>query len=308
MAQEPTVDPVGGQALLGGVMMRSGDHWAGAVRRADGRIQVIRQVVRPVGGRLRSVPFVRGSLALLESVLVGLKATVWSSDVRAASQAELEGDDDGGLSKVGVVISMVIGVTFAITLFGLAPAVIAEVIGPEGSVAFSVVETVIRLVLLVAYLALLTRSQDLRKVFAYHGAEHKTVNAHEHGDPLTVAAVRGHSRRHGRCGTTFLLMVAVLATVVHIAIGKPSFGVLLASRVLLLPVVAGLAYELIRFTNRPGAGRVAAALRRPGYLLQDLTTREPADDEIEVAIAALLVAIDRTPDGVVVTDSTELAA
>lgn len=286
------IDPVGGQALLGGVMMRSGRRWAAAVRRADGGIEVTDGEVPGIGGRWRDVPLVRGSLALVESLVVGLRATVWASDVRSTSAAAADGRTDGGLSKVGIAVSLVLGVALAVGLFGLAPAVVAELVGPEGSLAFNVFETVVRVGFLVAYLLVLGRSAELRRVFAYHGAEHMAVNAHEAGDLLTPAVVRGHSRRHGRCGTTFLLMVAVLATAVHLVVGRPSWPLLLTSRLVLLPVVAGLAYELIRFTTRPAAGRPSSVARRAGFLLQDLTTRTPDDDQIEVAVVALRAALD----------------
>jgi uncharacterized protein YqhQ len=195
--------------------------------------------------------------------------------------------DGDGFSKIGLVVSTVVSAVLALGLFGLMPAAGAKALGLDGRLLFNVVEGLIRLGVLVGYLLLLGRSAEVRRVFAYHGAEHMTIHAFEHRVPLEPAAIRAFDRRHPRCGTSFLLIVVVVTVAAHIVIGTPSWGVLVASRILGLPIVAGLSYELIRFAGRHQSTIYGRMLMLPGYWLQGITTREPDDDMIEVAVAAL---------------------
>ncbi len=277
--------PIGGQALLEGVMMRRDGAWGAAARRADGSITTTCRRL-PDRARWRRMPLVRGVLALGESVGLGTKAMVWAAAER--------GDDDpsgagsgSGYSTVGLVVSTVVAAALAVGMFGILPAALTKALGVDGPVGFNLVEGALRLGVLLGYLCLLSLSSEVRRVFGYHGAEHMTIHAYEHGVALEPAAIRAFDRRHPRCGTSFLLLVVAVAVLAHVAVGTPSWPVLVTSRVLLLPVVAGLSYEAIRFAGRhqrTWAGRVLTA---PGSWLQTLTTREPDDDQIEVAVAAL---------------------
>lgn len=275
--------PVGGQAVLGGVMMRHGDRWALAQRLDDGRIDVTVEPTPQWAQRVEDVPLVRGLAALAETLVLGSRATIRSSRTR-------RGDDAGG-GSVGEAIAVLIGAAFALVVFGLLPAAVAEISGTGGA-TFHAIEGGLRIGLLAGYLWLLGRSREIATVWSYHGAEHKTVNAYEAEAPIEVASVRGHSIRHLRCGTTFLLLVAVVAIGVHVLIGDRSLGVLLASRIIGLPVIAALAYEIIRVAGRRDAPRWLRPVLMPGLALQSLTTREPDDDQLEVAIAALLAVLE----------------
>ncbi len=273
-------EPVGGQALIEGVMMRRVDVWAAAVRLRDGSIEVDHNAIPP--GRLdrwRKIPFVRGTFVLAQSVRIGFRAMTW-----AANKNESSGK---GFSTIGIVLSTIVALTGLILVFQLFPAALAKWLGIEGAAAFNLFEGLVRLVLFVAYIGFIARAADIRRVFQYHGAEHKAVNAYEAGVPLVPAEVQRFSRRHTRCGTTFILWVLVLAIVVNSTFGHPSWAVLVASRILTIPIVAGLAYELIRWSARVWHKRWVRTVMTPGLWLQDLTTREPDDDQVEVAIAAL---------------------
>ncbi|CAN5722394.1 DUF1385 domain-containing protein [soil metagenome] len=292
--------PIGGQALLDGVMMRCGQRWGAAVRRSDGSIATVTHDLPALDG-LRRWPLVRGVLALGESTVLGTRAMVWAAGERAVPRPDADrargvglGDAPGsrpsGYSRVGLALAVVAAVVLAVGLFGLAPAALAKLSGVEGTVRFNLVETGVRLGLLVGYLSLLGRSAEVQRVFGYHGAEHMTIHAHERGDPLEPASIRSHDRRHPRCGTSFLLMVVAVTLVVHLLVGTPGWGSLLASRVLLLPVVAGLSYEVVKAAGTHHQRRWARVAMAPGAWLQSVTTRPPDDGQIEVAIAALRAA------------------
>ncbi len=278
--------PIGGQAIVEGVMMRRGQCWGAAVRRPDDTIVTTFHELPPVVDRWRRIPLVRGIVSLGESVGLGAKATTWGARTRVP-------EDEGGMTRTGVGISLVVAVALAVGVFGLAPALVARAVGPRSSLAFNLVEGALRLALLFGYLLLLSRSPSIRRVFAYHGAEHMTIHAFEHGVDLEPASIRRFDRRHPRCGTSFLLVVVMVAVVTNLFLGRPGWPVLVASRLLLLPVIASLAYELIRFAGRHQTTWVGRVLMAPGYLLQAITTRPPDDDQILVAVAALRATITR---------------
>jgi len=273
--------PIGGQALIEGVMMRRGESWGAAVRQPDGSITTTSRSLPAGLAPWRRVPVARGVLALGESAGLGTRAMLWAAAERKDSA------DGDGFSKVGLVLSTVVAAVLALGLFGLMPAAVAKGLGLDGRLLFNLVEGLLRLGVLVGYLLLLGRSPEARKVFAYHGAEHMTIHAFEHRVPLEPAAIRAFDRRHPRCGTSFLLIVVMVTVAAHVVIGTPSWGVLVASRLLGLPVVAGLSYEVIRFAGRHQTTVLGRMLMTPGYWLQGITTREPDDDQIEVAVAAL---------------------
>jgi uncharacterized protein YqhQ len=280
---------VGGQAVLEGVMMRSPGSWAVAVRRPDG---VVASVCRPVSSaaarhRLLRLPVLRGIVALGESLAIGFRALAVSASYAAAEEGGENPEEAAELSRWQLGIAFVIAIGFAIVVFKVSPAVLTSLLPIHGTIAFVLVEGAIRVTILVAYLAGISLIPDLRRVFQYHAAEHKAINAFEDGADLTPERVQSYSKIHVRCGTAFLLWVMVIAIFVFALVGRPAWPVLIASRILLLPVIAGLAYELIRFGSRHPNSRVLRVLLTPGLWLQSLTTREPTLEQVEVSIRAL---------------------
>jgi uncharacterized protein YqhQ len=271
---------IGGQAVIEGVMMRSPRWTSTAVRLPSGAIASFPARVDSLLLRHRwlRVPVVRGVIVLYEALVIGVRALFQSAN--AALQAEAP------LRPSQVALSVAAGLGLAVGLFFVLPAVLARLLDPHlaGVWALNLAEGALRVSVLIAYIAAIGRLPELRRVFAYHGAEHKAVNAYEAGLPLDVASVRACSRFHPRCGTSFLLVVMIVAIVVFSFLGRPPLLLRIVSRVALLPVVAGLSYEIIRAGGR---FRWFRPFLVPGLWLQRLTTREPADAELEVAVRAL---------------------
>lgn len=280
----------GGQAVMEGVMMRGAHLSAVAVRRSNGEITVKTEPVSQLyRGPVSKIPFLRGIPMLWDSLGLGMRALFYSAEI--AGQAE---DPDftlsGGLGIGTGLLSLIIGVA----LFMLLPSWLAGLLvpGTDQTVLFNIVEGLIRLAILIGYLVAVGQLAEIRRVFAYHGAEHKTINAHEAGAPLTVESVRTFPTAHARCGTAFLLIVVLISILVFAPLGKPALLIRLASRLLLLPVIAGLAYEVLRFTGKHSRWGWVRALIAPNLALQRLTTREPDDAMLEVAITALQTVLE----------------
>ena len=273
----------GGQAIIEGVMMRGKYNAAIAVRPPEGEI-IVKQ--EPLGnfyrGFFSKVPFLRGIPLLWDSLGLGMKALFFSAEV--VGQAE---DPDFKMSGGMGFATGALGLLGGAALFMVLPSFLAGLLVPKGALLFNIVEGLIRLCLLIGYIAAVGRMEDIRRVFAYHGAEHKTINAHEAGVPLTVENVRTFSTTHARCGTAFLLIVVFISILVFAPLGRPTFLVRIASRLLLLPVIAGIAYEVLRFTGKHASNPIIRAIITPNLALQKLTTREPDDSMLEVAITAL---------------------
>jgi uncharacterized protein YqhQ len=294
---------IGGQAVLEGVMMRSPSSWAVAVRKPDGMIaQVVEEITSPMAKRkIWRLPVIRGVIALGESLAIGFRALAISANYAAAGQnagsvsAETGEEEEVSteLSRGQLIFAFAIAIGFAVMLFKVTPALITNWLPVHGTSGFVVVEGGIRVVLFVAYLALISLLPDLRRVFQYHAAEHKAINCYEAGDELTPENVQRHSLIHVRCGTAFLLWVMVIAIFVFAFFGHPAWYWLIGTRILLLPVIAGLAYELIRFAGKHADNRVVRALLAPGLWLQRLTTRQPTLDQLEVSIRALQQVLER---------------
>lgn len=291
MDQNPTAntssnDPIGGQALIDGVMIRQSDRWAGAVRRSDGSIATT-HVVAPLALRsLRGVPFVRGMGALVDSLRIGMSAMRWS---RSESQSGLsdtgEAQESDGLKEhlvVLLVVSVVLG-AFLLVPLGVA-GLASPVIGHGVGLAFT--EGLVRLAMFVGYLAMLSKLKGVQTTLEYHGAEHMVVAAHECGEDDSIESIRKHSVRHPRCGTDFFLLIFAVSIVVFAVLGGLSTLWLITSRVALAPVIVGVSYEILR-AGGDHHSPFARALAKPGLMLQRFTTREPTDDQIEVARAAL---------------------
>ena len=281
--RKPLGETYGGQAVMEGVLLRGKYNAAIAVRRQDGEIVVKQESLGGLyRGKISKIPFLRGIPLLWDSLGLGMRALFYSAEV-AGQEEDPEFSMSGGMGIATGAISLLLGVG----LFMVLPSFVAGIVVAERAFLFNVVEGLIRLALLVGYIAAIGRAEEIRCVFAYHGAEHKTINAHEAGAPLTVEAVRSYSRQHARCGTAFLLTVVLISVVLLAPFGKPALLVRIASRLALLPVIAGISYEILRFTARHKDHRVIRLLIAPNLALQKLTTREPDDDMIEVAITAL---------------------
>jgi uncharacterized protein YqhQ len=280
--------PIGGQAVLEGVMMRGPSAWSVAVRKPDG---VIAEVNRPIASvllrhRWLRIPIVRGVVALGESLAIGFRALAISANY-AARQEDDDSEVQTELTRGQLLFAFGIAIGFALLLFKVSPALITNWLPIESTGAFVVVEGLVRVTIFIAYLLLISLLPDLKRVFQYHAAEHKAINAYEAGEELVPERVARHSLLHVRCGTAFLLYVMVVAIFVFAFFGRPAWYWLIASRILLLPVIAGIAYEIIRFAGQHSQNPVLRAVLAPGLWLQRLTTREPTLDQIEVSIRAL---------------------
>jgi uncharacterized protein YqhQ len=290
---------IGGQAVLEGVMMRSPSNWALAVRKPNGQIaEHIQSIKSPMARhRVFRLPIIRGVVALGESLAIGFRALAISANYAAQdADADEREEVQTELSRGSMIFAFAIAIGFALMLFKVTPAVITSWLPIDHTGWFVIVEGLIRVSIFIAYISLIALLPDLKRVFQYHGAEHKAINALEAGDELTPETVQRHSLIHPRCGTAFLLWVMVIAIFVFAFIGQPSWPWLIASRVLLLPVIAGLAYELIRFAGKHSGNPVLMTLLAPGLWLQRLTTREPSLDQIEVSIRALREVLRRERD------------
>jgi uncharacterized protein YqhQ len=281
--------PIGGQAVLEGVMMRGPSNWAVAVRKPNGQIA---EVCRPIESVMKRhwffrLPIVRGVVALGESLAIGFRALSISANYAAAEDNELAEAEEQELSRAALVFAFLIAIGFAISVFKVGPALLADLLPISNGVWFVLVEGLIRVTVFVLYLFLISLLPDLRRVFQYHAAEHKAINAYEAGEELEPERVQRFSLIHPRCGTAFLLWVMVIAIFVFAFFGRPAWYWLIVTRILLLPVIAGLAYELIRFAGKHTDNRVVMTLLAPGLWLQRLTTREPTLDQLEVSIRAL---------------------
>ena len=283
--------PVGGQAVLEGVMMRGVGEWAVAVRKPsdDGSLGEIEVSSFPLESwlkrhRIYRWPVIRGVVALVESLSIGMRALGISANAQLP-----EGEEAPEISRRTWVGTMVVALAFAIGLFFVVPVGLTSLIKHQlgSSVLFWVVEGVVRTTIFLGYLVLLSRIPDLRRVFQYHGAEHKVISCFEAGDELVPSRAALYSRFHPRCGTSFLLVVMVVAIFVFAPIGLPAWWILVLTRILGVPLIAGLSFEIIKWAGRNRQRRWVQAVMAPGMALQRLTTREPDLDELAVSIASL---------------------
>jgi uncharacterized protein YqhQ len=280
--------PIGGQAVLEGVMMRGVSTWAVAVRTPEGEIEVTSEPIVSWAKRHRVLrwPVIRGVVALAESLKIGFRALAISANAQIPPDEEGEKEEIGGLMW-GLTIAF--SLVLAIGLFFVVPvgatSLIKDWLG--SALLFWLVEGILRTAIFIGYIVAISRLRDLRRVFEYHGAEHKTISTFEAGDELTPSHAKLYSRLHPRCGTSFLLIVMVLAIFVFAPIGLPAWYWLLASRILGIPLIAGLSYEVIKWAGKNRSKRWVRAVMWPGLMLQNLTTREPDEEQLEVAIRSL---------------------
>ena len=269
-----------------------------------GRKTIVTAVRRPGGGMamdiqplspfytawMRKTPLLRGIIILIEAMLLGIKSLIYSANVSLEEEEEK-------ISKKSVFGMVATALVLVVALFFITPLFLTKLANPyiNSSLVFHIIEGIIRLAIFIAYLWLISLVPDIKQVFTYHGAEHKTVNAYEHGVPLEVEAVKEYSTAHVRCGTSFLFAVLIIAIVVFAIIGRQSLWIMLLSRIILIPVIAALGYEVTYFGANHTKNALVRIVLAPGLWLQTLTTREPGDSQLEVAVAALkkVVEIDQ---------------
>ncbi|BDV44495.1 membrane protein [Geotalea uraniireducens] len=284
---------VGGQAVIEGVMMRAPRSMAIAVRRPTGEIVVKRDQVPPLSERYPVVklPVVRGAVALFSSLVMGVKALNFS-----ANEALAEGEEKEELSPLALGGTMAVAFGFGILLFFILPLYLTKLLVPligDSNIVFNLVDGVIRVAVFLLYIWSISRMGDIQRVFQYHGAEHKTIFAFEAGEELTVENVRRHSRLHPRCGTSFLLIVMLVSIVIFSLIPKLwPFYLKAGSRVVLLPLIAGISYEFLKWSAKNDSTAFVRTIIAPGLALQRLTTREPDDRQLEVAIRSMEEALE----------------
>jgi uncharacterized protein YqhQ len=302
--------PVGGQAVLEGVMMRGISVWAVAVRNPAGQIEIRSESLVPWAKRHRlwRLPVLRGVVALGESMKIGFRA------LSISANAQLEEDEDGEPEEIGGWVwglTIALSIALAIGLFFVVPVGLTSLIKDKlGSpFLFWLVEGVLRTAIFIGYIVAISRLSDLRRVFEYHGAEHKTISCYEAEDELIPSRAKLYSRLHPRCGTSFLLIVMVLAIFVFAPIGLPAWYWLVASRILGIPLIAGLSYEVIKWAGKNRRKRWVRAVMWPGLMLQNLTTREPDEAQLAVAIAALeKVLAEESPEAAAAGQHIEIVA
>ena len=276
----------GGQAVIEGVMMRGQRNMVTVVRRPNGELTTdTRALPTFYTNWMRKTPLIRGVIVLIEAMALGFKTLIYSANV----SLEEEGETVGGWF---VWTTTIVSFAFAVVVFFVGPLFLTRLFNVNSTVLFHLLEGCVRLAIFIAYLKLMTLMPDIKRVFAYHGAEHKVVNTYEAGVPLEVEAVKAYSTAHTRCGTSFLFVVLVIAILVFALIGIPSLWLMVLSRIVLIPVIAALGYEVIYFAGRHSNNRLVRIVLAPGLWLQSLTTREPDEKQLEVAILALSTVIE----------------
>lgn len=291
---------VGGQAVIEGVMMRSPDYVSVAVRKPDGKIVLKRDKYRSWTKRLKILgwPFFRGGVVLIESMVLGIKALNFSGDIAIAEEEKKENPDKEPKKRspwltAGTVV-LALGLGFG--LFFFLPLILTELTGVQSGVLFNLIDGAIRLTFFLIYLFLISLWKEIRRIFEYHGAEHKSIFAFEEGQPLTVESVNAYTTHHPRCGTSFLLVVMLVSLMIFIMLGKPTDWNARLIRFLFIPVIGGISYEVIRLSGKKYGKAIAKILVAPGLWLQRITTKEPDDEQLEVALVALRSALDQEVD------------
>ncbi len=294
---------IGGQAVIEGIMMQNGTNYAIAVRKPDGEIEVKKDtyVSLTKKHKLLALPFIRGVFSFADSMIVGMRALTWSCSFFEDDEEEEAGPLEKWLDRVfgekleGILMSIVMVLSFALAIgiFMLLPMLIANFCRSfiKSETVMAVLEGVIRIGIFVAYIKLVSRMDEIRRTFMYHGSEHKCINCIEHGLALNVDNVRASSKEHKRCGTSFIMFVMIVSILFFMVLRPETLWLRAVSRILLIPVIAGVSYEFLRFAGRHDSFLVNL-LSRPGMWMQGLTTTEPDDSMIEVAIAAVETVFD----------------
>jgi len=294
---------VGGQAVIEGVMMRSAEYMAVAVRKPDGKIVLKKDSFLSLTKRHKILgwPFFRGGITLIESMVLGIRALNFSADVAIAEEEKKESKKNPQKeqkvtpkkhSNWMMLGTVVLALGLGIGLFFYLPLILTDLTGVQGGVLFNLIDGGIRLVFFLVYLLLISLWKEIRRIFEYHGAEHKSIFAYEKEQPLTVKSVRSFTTYHPRCGTSFLLVVMLVALGIFMILGRPETIQDRFIRLLFMPVIGGISYEIIRLTDKKIGRFIARTLVAPGLWLQRITTKEPDDAQLEVALVALKSALD----------------
>lgn len=288
---------IGGQAVIEGVMMRNGADYAIAIRKPDDEIIIENRHYVSFSKRVKvlGLPFLRGVVALLESMVLGMKILTFSAEFyeveEEQSKFEKKLENKYGAKKMNDIligISVVVAILMSVGLFVLLPLFVSQLLDKVFDNKFNVnlIDGLLRVVILLIYMSVITLMEDIKRVFQYHGAEHKTINCYEHDEDLTVENVKKHSRYHKRCGTSFIFVVVLISIGILTIIGFETFWLRLGVRLLMFPVIAGISYEVIQLLGKKDT-KLSLILSKPGMWLQKLTTKEPDDKMIEVAIASV---------------------
>jgi uncharacterized protein YqhQ len=291
---------VGGQAVIEGVMMRAPRSVAIAVRRPNGEIVVRKELVVPLSERFPIVklPVLRGAVALFSSLIIGIKALNFSAnEAMSEEEKEKEGEQGGGeVSSWAMAGTMAVAFGFGICLFFLFPLYLTKLMTPvigDNNIVFNLVDGVIRVIVFLLYIWGISQMNDIQRVFQYHGAEHKSIFAYEAGEELSIENVQKYSRLHPRCGTSFLLIVMLVSIAVFSLIPKLwPFVFKAGSRIVLLPLIAGISYEFLKWSAKNDSHPLVKMIIAPGLALQRLTTREPDEQQLEVAIRSMNEALE----------------
>ncbi|HID15345.1 MAG TPA: DUF1385 domain-containing protein [Candidatus Atribacteria bacterium] len=280
---------IGGQAVIEGVMMRGKNMISVAVRRPDGDIALLKRHIVPMVQKYKilGIPFLRGTAVLVDALYLGIKALSYSAN-------EALGEEEN-LSGWNMALAFILAIGMFVALFIFLPLSVAQItskIYHNNVILFNLVEGVVRIAIFLAYIWIISLFPDIKRVFQYHGAEHKTIHAYENGDPLIPDEVKKYTTLHPRCGTSFLMVSMVIMIVLYSFLGRPSFLIRFLSRIALIPVVVGISYEFLRFSSENLKNIFVQMLIAPGLWLQKLTTKDPDSKQLEVAIEALKAVLD----------------
>ena len=295
MSEEKKIQ-VGGQAIIEGVMMRSPERVAVAVRRPDGKIVLKNDLYVSLTKRNKfwGLPIIRGAVILIESMIIGIKALTFSGDIAVADELNKNDKKDGaanskksGVSNLWLIGTVVFSLVIGLALFFYLPLILTDLVGAHSGFWFNVVDGIFRIIIFLLYLFLITLWKDVRRIFQYHGAEHKTIFAFEDGKDLTIENSRAYAPHHPRCGTSFILTVLLLSIFVFMLLGRPESVVDRLIRLAFVPLIGGISYEVIKLSDRNKNNAFVKLFIGPGLWLQKITAREPDDSMLEVAIVAL---------------------
>ncbi|MES0341791.1 MAG: DUF1385 domain-containing protein [Candidatus Humimicrobiaceae bacterium] len=288
MPKTNNIYQVGGQAVIEGVMMRSKHFWSVAVRRPDKTIstKIFKNSSLTVNNKFLGFIFVRGVVNLIESMALGFRALSYS--VNESTEEDIQ------FSKKEMTIAIIIAIVFAVGVFFVAPTLIGRSFSNyfPNTIVYNLMEGLVRIGLFLGYILIVSQLKDIKRIFQYHGAEHKTIQAYENGEGIVLENVKKYTTVHVRCGTSFLLIVMVVAIIIFAMLGRPPLLLRILYRVILMPVVAGISYELIKLAGKFSKYKIVNILFYPGLLLQKVTTREPDDSQIEVAMSSFIRVIE----------------
>jgi uncharacterized protein YqhQ len=282
---------VGGQAIIEGVMMRSPDRIAVAVRRPDGKIVLKNDPYTSVTKRHKmwGLPIIRGGIILIESMVIGIKALAFSGDVAVAEPEKQEKGKDRptGISKLWLIGTIILSLAIGLALFFYLPLVLTDLLGAKTGFWFNIVDGFFRVVIFLVYLGLITLWKDIKRVFQYHGAEHKTIFAFEDGKDLTIENSKTYTPHHPRCGTSFILTVLLVSILIFMFLGRPETIFDRLIRLAFVPLIGGISYEIIKLSDKNKSNPIVKFFIQPGLWLQKITAREPDESMLEVALVAL---------------------